>query len=64
MTTHLRSVASPNDPWQRLYHVVAIYDRTALKVRLTTVPVTHQEACVMLPKFNWYRRRRVQLEEV
>jgi len=57
-------------PWEmdpartRRYHIVAINERTGKKSYQTSSPLTHQEAVVMLRKFSYHPKRRVQLEEV
>lgn len=48
----------------RLYHIVAINERTGNKTYCTTVPMSHNEVCIMLRKFSYHSSRRVQLEEV
>lgn len=48
----------------RRYHVIVINERTGLKVRMTTTPVTHHEGCTILGKITDYKWRRKQLEEV
>lgn len=47
----------------RLYHLVAINEKTGKKVYLTEEPVTHHDACVIKSKFCYHPARRVQLEE-
>jgi hypothetical protein len=54
----------------RLYHVVAINDRTGRKDYCTATPVTHHEACTIRSKFfprpkgAYPAHVRIQLEEV
>lgn len=48
----------------RLYHVVAISTSTEEKTFLTTRPLDHDRACIMLDKFTVRPERRIQLEEV
>ena len=48
----------------RLYHIVAINERTGRKTRMTRYPDTHEACCVMLKKFSYHPARRLQLEEV
>lgn len=48
----------------RLYHIVAINERTGAKVYVTRYPDTHDACCVMLRKFSYHPARRLQLEEV
>jgi hypothetical protein len=48
----------------RLYHVVAINERTKKKEYLTKTPVTHQEGVTMMGKFTPHRDVRIQLEPV
>lgn len=48
----------------RMYHIVAINEKSGVKTYCTRQPMTHSEACVMLGKFSQHPARRVQLEEV
>lgn len=48
---------------ERLYHLVAINDRTGNKTYLTSYPMEHGAACVNKSKFTTHATRRVQLEE-
>ena len=48
----------------RLYHVVAISTSTEEKTFLTTRPLDHDRACIMLSKFTARPCRRIQLDEV
>lgn len=58
------SHAEPESPHVRLYHVVAINEKSGRKHYLTLQPETHHIACVIKSKFNDYPSRRIQLEEV
>lgn len=49
---------------ERLYHVVAINERTHAETLATAVPCSHHEACVILGRFTPHPLRRVQLREV
>jgi len=49
---------------ERLYHIVAINERTGVKVYMTGYPMTHKECCTMKSKITKYKWRRLQLEEV
>lgn len=49
---------------ERMYHVVAINEKTGHKTYCTSYPATHDEACTMLSKFASHPARRIQLEEV
>ncbi len=48
----------------RLYHVVAINERTVRKCYLTNAPVTHREGCTILRKQVPRKVIRYQLEEL
>lgn len=48
----------------RMYHVVAINERSGHKVYCTTESLTHESACVVMSKFSKHPARRIQLEEV
>ena len=48
----------------RLFHVVAINERTGRKTYLTTSPLTHDQACTMLGKMTTRKSVRRQVEEV
>jgi len=49
----------------RLYHIVAINEKTGNRTRMTFYPMPHHEACTVLGKINnTHKGRRVQLEEV
>jgi hypothetical protein len=49
---------------QRMYHVVAINEKSGKKVVVTGYPMTHQECCILLSKLTPHPARRLQLEEV
>lgn len=49
---------------ERMYHVVAINERTGKKEYLTATPVTHQEALTILSKQRPHKDVRKQLEPV
>jgi hypothetical protein len=51
-------------PNKRLYHIVAINEKTGRKVYMTGYPMTHHGCCVMKSKITEYPWRRIQLEEV
>jgi len=48
----------------RLYHIVAINERTGQKTYMTVYPVTHEAAVNNLNRISKHPARRVQLEEV
>jgi hypothetical protein len=48
----------------RMYHVIAINERTRRKYYLTAMPVTHKEGCTILRKQLQHRDVRKLLEEV
>lgn len=48
----------------RMYHVVAINDRTGRKRRLTRTAVNHGEGCRLLHRQSPHRDVRKQLEEI
>lgn len=48
----------------RMYHLVAINNKTEVATVLTVHPVTHSEACTMKNKFSCHPARRIQLREV
>lgn len=48
----------------RLYHIVAISDKSGHKTYMTSSPLTHDEACTMLSKFTKYTGRSLRLEEL
>lgn len=48
----------------RLYHIVAINEKTGKKEYLTTYPMPHDDCCVMLSKQSKHEHVRKQLEEV
>lgn len=53
-----------NEPAKvRLYHVVAVNDRTGFGTPLTAYPMPHPEACAMRGKFNPASHVRIVLEE-
>ena len=49
---------------ERLYHLVAINEKTGAKVYLSDYPITHAVACVWKSKFNPHKNVRIQLEQV
>jgi len=48
----------------RIYHIVAINEKSGLKTYLTKYPMEHKPCCVMLQKFTQHPLVRIQLEEV
>lgn len=48
----------------RLYHIVAVHERTGRKTYLTASPLAHDEACIMLGKMTPHKAVRLQVEEV
>jgi hypothetical protein len=48
----------------RLYHIVAVNERSGAKTYLTRYPMLHSESVTMLRRFSSHPARRVQLEEV
>lgn len=51
-------------PSQRMYHVVAVHEKTGKVTRATATPVTHREGVTIMSKFSRHPSRRIQLEEV
>jgi hypothetical protein len=51
-----------NDGAARLYHVVAINEKSGALTLCTSTPVTHDEGCVLLGRFGSHPLRRIQLE--
>jgi hypothetical protein len=49
---------------ERLYHIVAINERTGRKTYVTCVAMNHKDACTVLKKFSPHPARRMQLEQV
>ena len=49
---------------EKLYHVVVIHERTGAKYYMTSKPLPHSDAVVLLNKITKYPWRRSQLEEV
>jgi len=49
---------------ERLYHVVAINERTGRKTYCTAEPMPHAQACNNAGRFSFHPARRIQLEEV
>jgi hypothetical protein len=49
---------------ERMYHLVAINERTGKKTRLTSSPMGHQRAVTNKSKFNPRKDVRIQLEPV
>ena len=47
---------------ERLYHLVAINERTGKRTRLTSYPMDHRHAVTMKSKFNPHKDVRIQLE--
>lgn len=47
----------------RLYHLVAVNNKTDAVTALTTFPVTHSQACTMKSKFSHHPARRLELRE-
>jgi hypothetical protein len=47
----------------RLYHLVAINERTGHKTYLSDAPVTHEQACTWKSKFTPHPARRIQIED-
>lgn len=50
-------------PLPRLYHLIAVNDRTQRRVRLTASPATHQQCMTMKARFNLHRDVRLVVEE-
>jgi hypothetical protein len=48
----------------RMYHLVAINEKTGEKTYLTARPATHKECCTMKNRFSNHQSRRIQLEAV
>lgn len=48
----------------KLFHIVAINERTGQQVRMTGYPMPHDECCVMLTKITKYEWRRLVLVEM
>ncbi len=49
---------------ERLYHLVAINNRSGKSVPLTTYPMTHEKCCTMKSKSSYHPARRIELVEV
>lgn len=50
-------------PSERLYHLVAVNDRTSYRERVTAEPATHEQCMTMKSRFNLHRDVRLVLEE-
>lgn len=48
----------------RLYHILAINDKTGYTRQCTGYPMSHAACCVMMGKFNLNKNVRLQLTEV
>jgi hypothetical protein len=48
----------------RMYHVVAINEKTGRRELCTSYPATHSEACTMVSKFTAHKNVRIQLQEI
>ena len=48
----------------RLYHIIAINDRTKAIVQMTGYPIPHDQCMTMLGKLTRYNWRTLQLVEV
>ena len=49
---------------QRLYHVIAVNEKTQTKAYCTKTPVSHNDACNILKAFSYHPVRTMMLEEV
>jgi hypothetical protein len=50
---------------ERMYHIIALNERTGRKYYLTGYPMNHHDCCVMKSKqSNRVKHVRIQLEEV
>lgn len=47
----------------RLYHVVAVNEKTGRRERLTAYPMHHDHACENKSRFSDHPARRIELEE-
>ena len=47
----------------KLYHIVAINERTGAKVYMTGYPMNHEQCCTMMKRISYHPARRIQLEE-
>lgn len=52
-----------NPKIERLYHVVAINEKTGHKTYVTLYPMPHKQACNNKARFTVHKARRIQLEE-
>lgn len=48
---------------ERLYHIIAINERTGRRVTMTGYPMNHHDCCTMMRKITRYPWRRLLLEE-
>jgi len=48
---------------ERLYHVVAIHEKTQTKTYFTKTPLTHNEACNVLKAQMYHPARTFKLEQ-
>jgi hypothetical protein len=49
---------------ERLYHVIAVNEKTGAITVCTSSPVTHDEACAIKSKYLPNKNRRIQLSEL
>lgn len=49
---------------KRLYHIVAIIEKSGDTVFMTRYPMDHKRACTMLHKFSKQKARTLQLMEI
>lgn len=49
---------------ERLYHLVAVSEKTGEVTVLTGYPMPHHECCVMKSKISEHKSRRIELREV
>lgn len=47
----------------RLYHLVAINERSGQAFQVTAVPLQHSKACTLMGKFTVHAARRLELKE-
>jgi hypothetical protein len=47
----------------RLYHLVAINERSGREFQVTAVPLQHSNACTLMGKFTVHAARRLELKE-
>lgn len=46
---------------ERLYHLVAVNERTGKQTQVTSYPMSHRECCTCKSKFSHHPARRIML---